>query len=307
MVVVFLFGPAASGKHTVGSQLSKLSGLPLFHNHLAVDAAKALFEFGSPGFNRTRATLWHTAFSEAAADQRSFIFTFHPEASVDPALVEELVSSIEAPGGRVLFVELVCPRETVIQRLDSPSRAAFGKLTDPQLYCSLEAQGAFEFPPLPPPALRIDTSVVTAVDAAQQIAVALEKSSGPTGPQPRARSVTIKNTATAEHYLWGEGCDGWRHLNGSDLSVIQERMGPGAGEPLHLHRSARQLFFVLSGTLRIDLNGIPHTLGEHDSLEVPPQVPHRVENSGGVDVHFLVVSCPTSRGDRTALTPDAAR
>jgi len=57
MKVIFIHGPAASGKHTIGSRLAALTGLPLFHNHLAVDAAKSLFEFGSPGFNVMRATI----------------------------------------------------------------------------------------------------------------------------------------------------------------------------------------------------------------------------------------------------------
>ena len=33
---------------------------------------------------------------------------------------------------------------------------------------------------------------------------------------------------TAEHYTWGDGCDGWHLVKGADLSVIQERMPPGA-------------------------------------------------------------------------------
>lgn len=33
----------------------------------------------------------------------------------------------------------------------------------------------------------------------------------------------IKNVGTAEHYRWGQDCDGWRLPQGPDLSVIQER------------------------------------------------------------------------------------
>jgi len=79
MEVIFIHGPAASGKHTIASQLSRLTGLPLFHNHLAVDAALSLFEFGTPGFKNMRSAIWRTAFQEAARANRSFIFTFHPK------------------------------------------------------------------------------------------------------------------------------------------------------------------------------------------------------------------------------------
>lgn len=107
--------------HTIGSQLSQLTGLPLFHNHLAVDAALSLFEFGTQGFRNVRAAVWRTAFQEAARSGRSFIFTFQPEASVEPLLITELVESIEAAGGVVVFVELQCPREVVLGRLGNAS------------------------------------------------------------------------------------------------------------------------------------------------------------------------------------------
>ena len=36
----------------------------------------------------------------------------------------------------------------------------------------------------------------------------------------------VVSAGTADHYVWGDGCDGW-HLVASDrLSVIQERMPP---------------------------------------------------------------------------------
>jgi len=174
MQVIFIHGPAASGKHTIAAELSRLTGLPLFHNHIAVDAALSLFEFGTQGFKNVRAAVWRAAFQEAARSGRSFIFTFHPEASVDPLLVAELVELIESAGGIVLFVELQCAPEVVLARLGNASRANFRKLTDPDLYRSLEQQGAFEFPSLPTPLLRIDTSELPPELAATQIATAIE-------------------------------------------------------------------------------------------------------------------------------------
>ena len=174
MEVIFIHGPAASGKHTIASHLSRLTGLPLFHNHLAVDAALSLFEFGTQGFKNVRSVVWRAAFQEAARANRSFIFTFHPEASVEPQLISELVESIESGGGVVVFIELQCAPEVVLERLGNPSRANFRKLTDPKLYQTLEAQGAFAFPSLPTPLLRIDTSELPAEAAAQRIATAIE-------------------------------------------------------------------------------------------------------------------------------------
>jgi mannose-6-phosphate isomerase-like protein (cupin superfamily) len=111
----------------------------------------------------------------------------------------------------------------------------------------------------------------------------------------------ITNLDTAEHYRWGGVCDGWRLLARPDLSVIQERVPPGAGEVRHYHERARQLFFVLAGRLEIELRGQTFALAAGDALEVPPEAPHRVWNAADVDATFLVVSAPTTDGDRVNL------
>jgi len=173
MHVVFLHGPPAVGKHTVGVRLAATTGLPLFHNHLAVDVAASLFAFGTPGFNRMRATIWRAAFAEAAAGGQSFIFTFNPERTVDPALIDDLAGCVRDRGGRVHFVQLVCSRQGLLQRMGNASRTRFGKLVDAARFGELERAGAFTFPPLPTPLLVVDTEALTADAAAARIALAV--------------------------------------------------------------------------------------------------------------------------------------
>ena len=57
----------------------------------------------------------------------------------------------------------------------------------------------------------------------------------------------IVNKENAEHYYWGQNCDGWHLLKSDSLSVIQERMPAGTAESRHYHEKSQQLFFVLSG------------------------------------------------------------
>jgi mannose-6-phosphate isomerase-like protein (cupin superfamily) len=113
----------------------------------------------------------------------------------------------------------------------------------------------------------------------------------------------IANTKTAEHYTWGGVCDGWRLLQRPDLSVIQERIPPGAGEVRHYHQRARQLFYLLQGKLTIELPDHAVTLAPGDACEVPPGEAHRVTNASDVDASFLVISAPTTEGDRINLIP----
>jgi hypothetical protein len=173
MFVLFLHGPAAAGKHTIGSILSGRLGLPLFHNHLTVDLVSTLFEFGSDGFVGLRAEIWKGAFRRAAEAGRSFIFTFNPEATVQPELIGELERLVTDAGGVVHYVELCCSDAVVVERIALASRSAFGKLTDPDAYREIRRSGGFDFPALPEALVRVDTERLAPEAAAACIVEAL--------------------------------------------------------------------------------------------------------------------------------------
>jgi mannose-6-phosphate isomerase-like protein (cupin superfamily) len=107
------------------------------------------------------------------------------------------------------------------------------------------------------------------------------------------------STATADHYIWGEACDGWHLVRTAELSVIEERMPPGAAEQRHRHERARQFFYVLAGELTMELDGTTHVLDAGMGLEIAPKQAHQAMNRSGADVRFLVTSVPPSHGDRT--------
>ena len=108
-----------------------------------------------------------------------------------------------------------------------------------------------------------------------------------------------QDRTTAEHYTWGDGCDGWRLLSREDLSVIEERIPPGHGEVSHFHTWARQLFYILSGRLVLYLPDESVEAGRGQSFEVAPGIIHRVHNPFEEDAVLLVISSPTTAGDRT--------
>ena len=102
----------------------------------------------------------------------------------------------------------------------------------------------------------------------------------------------------AEHYVWGEVCDGWHLVKSAELSVIHERMPPGTSEMRHFHLTSRQFFFILSGTATLEVGGRIEVLRAHEGVEAAPGVPHRMSNESEYDIEFLVVSQPASHGDR---------
>jgi hypothetical protein len=169
MDVLFIFGPAASGKYSIGQTVSEQLELPLFHNHLVVDAVRVLFDFGTPGFCQLRADMWLSAFRTAAKHQQSFVFTFHPERTVAPELPGLLEQAVTSQGGAVHHIELVCDEEQLIKRLNSETRQHFGKLNDVNLYQQIKADGGFDFPAFCQPVMSLDTSRLSAQQSALRI------------------------------------------------------------------------------------------------------------------------------------------
>jgi mannose-6-phosphate isomerase-like protein (cupin superfamily) len=107
------------------------------------------------------------------------------------------------------------------------------------------------------------------------------------------------NVDTATHYVWGAACDGWVLGPSPDMLVLQERMPPGTSEQRHFHSVARQFFYVLSGELTMELEGEMVRVSANSGIEIAPGMRHQARNDAGDDVHFLVISSPTTRGDRT--------
>ncbi|WP_158795818.1 cupin domain-containing protein [Pedobacter sp. L105] len=106
---------------------------------------------------------------------------------------------------------------------------------------------------------------------------------------------SIKN---AEHYKWGENCDGWHLLNSGSLSIIEEKMPPGTAEQYHFHKKAQQVFYVLNGPATFEIEGEIITVQDRESIHIPPLTRHRIINQSLDEIRFVVISEPKAHGDR---------
>lgn len=114
-------------------------------------------------------------------------------------------------------------------------------------------------------------------------------------------SINIINSHNAEHYTWGDQCDGWHLVKSDSLSIIQERMPPGTAETKHYHQRSRQFFFILSGEATMEIGSKQVILHAGDGIEIPPLVAHQLRNDSTTDLHFMVTSMPKSHGDRVVV------
>lgn len=113
--------------------------------------------------------------------------------------------------------------------------------------------------------------------------------------------------ANAEHYTWGQGCDGWYLVKDEQMTIIEERMPSGTAESLHRHVKSRQFFFVLAGTALMEHGGIVTTLAAGTGIEIPAGVAHRIVNRNSTDLELLVTSRPPSHADRVEIDSPARK
>ena len=122
MKLLFLFGDAAVGKMTVGQELTKITELRLFHNHMTIEPVIEIFGHHE---RRTIDRLRDVIFEDfAASGAYGLIFTFMWafDQPSDWAYVEH-VKSIFAPyGTEFYYVELVAPQAVRLERNRTENR-----------------------------------------------------------------------------------------------------------------------------------------------------------------------------------------
>ncbi len=81
-------------------------------------------------------------------------------------------------------------------------------------------------------------------------------------------------------------------------------MPPGTTEQRHWHGRAKQFFYVLSGTLSMEIEGATQHLSAGFGIEIPAGTAHQARNEANVDAKFLVISSPPAQGDRREADSD---
>jgi hypothetical protein len=174
MKLIFIWGPAASGKLTIARALSAQTGIALFHNHLVVDALLEKFQFGDPEFVHLREAMWMTVFDTAARSGQSLIFTFAPEPTVVAGFADRVRTVVETGGGAIKFVRLGVSQMEQERRLGLENRREFRKLTSLGLLRALRADFEASEAAMPPADLLIDTEQASPATAAWRIAAAFD-------------------------------------------------------------------------------------------------------------------------------------
>jgi hypothetical protein len=168
MRFVYLYGPPGVGKLTVGTELAALTGFKLFHNHLTVNLATAIFERGSRPWRDMIRFVRNHVVTEAVKEDVSLIYTGVYDGTNDQLQwIGTMLQPIYDSGGTVVFVQLRCEWDEHARRIGGESRVHHQKLTDPEA-----VRARFNPAILLPlePQVGLDTTHLTAAEAAAQIA-----------------------------------------------------------------------------------------------------------------------------------------
>lgn len=126
MNLIFLLGPPAVGKMTVGQALAQKVDYKLFHNHHSIEFALELFWYGSPEFKAIKEGIRELVFDICAKSKtlNGLIFTlvmaFDEQSDWD--YLAAIQQKFEANDWAIYFVELTAPLAIRLERNKTPNR-----------------------------------------------------------------------------------------------------------------------------------------------------------------------------------------
>ncbi len=108
-----------------------------------------------------------------------------------------------------------------------------------------------------------------------------------------------KSIWNSKSYSWGTNCTAWSLVATKTLSVKQEQMPPMTSEKVHFHTLSQQFFYILDGSATIVLEHQSVELKANEGFLIPPGIKHQIKNHSTQELHFLVISEPSTFEDRT--------
>ncbi|HEY2880569.1 AAA family ATPase [Nocardioides sp.] len=126
MTLLFVFGPPAVGKMTVGREIADASDFRLFHNHHVIEPLLDVFEFETPQFQTLMSEFRQRVLEEAATADIDLVFTlvWALDLPEDAAAMRRHLAPFVEAGRRIVMVELYADLETRLDRNRTPYRLA---------------------------------------------------------------------------------------------------------------------------------------------------------------------------------------
>jgi len=172
MNLIYIYGLPASGKLTVATELSKITGYRIFHNHITRDLVHTLYSDDLKSHYDLVDNLRTEVFRYCSDHETNIIFTiaYHGSDHLEDNLAtKKYVDSLDINKDNVYFVKLQASNAKLIERVSNESRKQHCKLVDREIMKSiLDESDDYSVPY--DNILNIDTTDISAINSAKLIA-----------------------------------------------------------------------------------------------------------------------------------------
>lgn len=159
MHLIFLHGVPGVGKRTIAMELSQELGFPFLNFQNLTELLGPVFGYSSPNYNALRDTITQQVINQAfELPEDGIISSFTYEPTIPLENYRGYIEAAKNSGGIGLFVGLTCDDDELKARVESPERAASGKMNDFQMLEESMSAGVYDIPELPGPHITINTS-----------------------------------------------------------------------------------------------------------------------------------------------------
>lgn len=174
MKLIILYGPPATGKFTVAKQLSKLTGYPLFHNHLVANLTSSIFPFGTKSYSDLSINIRLLTIRAALKNKipgmiMTFAYGVETFGGRDDALLRRMVGVVKSASGTIHFVKCYASEDALKKRIADPSRKKFKKLTSYRSLQKLRIENRMDLSIPFAKSILLDTTKLTPKRAAKLI------------------------------------------------------------------------------------------------------------------------------------------
>ena len=169
MKLLFIHGAPAAGKLTTARAVLGLVNGRLFDNHVAIDVARTVVDFGAAGFwDLVQAVRMSVLGAAAAGNVPLLVTTFVYVEPHDLATFEQFEATVHQHGGQLLPVFLHCSTAEIVRRISNDDRVARKKMaSEPSVRDFMARHRVCAVPR--PTCLELDSATNTAEANAAQI------------------------------------------------------------------------------------------------------------------------------------------
>lgn len=116
----------------------------------------------------------------------------------------------------------------------------------------------------------------------------------------------IKNIQQVEAFTTKDGSEirellAHRNSCIKNQSLAEARLPPGQATDPHYHPQTEEIYYILQGTARMQIEAQVQNVGPGDAIAIPPGAPHQITNTGDEPLIFLCCCAPCYEHEDTVM------